>query len=77
MTIVSCDLKELIGSAIALELLFAIPLPWGVLLTAAMVGQVVLSLRLPFAVLPLALFCGRDTVMGELRAPRWLQWLGW
>lgn len=28
-------LAELVGSAIALQLLFAIPLPWGVLLTAA------------------------------------------
>ena len=31
----ACDLAELVGSAIALQLLFAIPLPWGVLLTAA------------------------------------------
>ena len=31
----SCDLAELLGSAIALQLLFGLPLPWGVLLTAA------------------------------------------
>jgi manganese transport protein len=32
--IVACDLAEVIGSAIALNLLFGIPLIWGVLLTA-------------------------------------------
>ena len=35
MAIVACDLAELVGSAIALQLLFGLPLPWGVLLTAA------------------------------------------
>ena len=35
VAIVSCDLAELLGSAIALQLLFGLPLPWGVLLTAA------------------------------------------
>lgn len=42
-----------------------------------LLSQVVLSLQLPFAVIPLVLFCGRAQLMGELRAPRWLQWLGW
>ena len=32
--IIACDLAEVIGSAIALNLLFGIPLVWGVLLTA-------------------------------------------
>jgi len=32
--IVACDLAEVIGTAIALELLFGLPLIWGVLLTA-------------------------------------------
>jgi len=40
-------------------------------------SQVVLSLQLPFAVIPLVLFCGRPALMGELQAPRWLQVLGW
>jgi manganese transport protein len=35
VAIVACDLAELVGSAIALQLLFGLPLPWGVLLTAA------------------------------------------
>lgn len=32
--IVACDLAELLGSAIALQMLFGLPLPWGVSLTA-------------------------------------------
>lgn len=35
IAIVACDLAEVLGSAIALQLLFAIPLPVGVCLTAA------------------------------------------
>jgi manganese transport protein len=34
MAIVACDLAEVIGTAIALQLLFGIPLVWGVCLTA-------------------------------------------
>jgi len=34
IAICACDLAEVIGSAIALNLLFQIPLPWGVALTA-------------------------------------------
>jgi manganese transport protein len=40
-------------------------------------SQVVLSVQLPFAVIPLVLFCGKAGVMGDLCAPRWLQGLGW
>ena len=35
IAIAACDLAEVIGSAIALNLLFGLPLTWGVLLTAA------------------------------------------
>lgn len=35
LAIAACDLAEVIGSAIALNLLFGLPLIWGVLLTAA------------------------------------------
>ncbi|MFC7536650.1 Nramp family divalent metal transporter [Sphingomonas sp. GCM10030256] len=35
LAIVACDLAEVIGTAIALQLLFGIPLVWGVVLTAA------------------------------------------
>jgi manganese transport protein len=34
VAIAACDLAEVIGSAIALNLLFGIPLPWGIALTA-------------------------------------------
>jgi len=40
-------------------------------------SQVVLSLQLPFAVLPLVWFCGRRNLMGDLRAPAWLLALAW
>ena len=35
VAIVACDLAEVLGSAVALQLLFGIPIFWGVLLTAA------------------------------------------
>ncbi|MCB8829399.1 divalent metal cation transporter, partial [Escherichia coli] len=34
VAIVACDLAEVLGTAIALKLLFDIPLVWGVLVTA-------------------------------------------
>ncbi len=40
-------------------------------------SQVVLSLQLPFAVIPRVWFCGRRGLMGELRSPLWLQFAGW
>jgi manganese transport protein len=40
-------------------------------------SQVVLSLQLPFAVLPLVWFCSRSKLMGNLRAPNWLLLLAW
>ncbi len=40
-------------------------------------SQVVLSLQLPFAVIPLVWFCGSSGLMGELQAPLWLQGVGW
>lgn len=40
-------------------------------------SQVVLSLQLPFAVLPLVWFCSRSNLMGDLRTPHWLLLLAW
>jgi len=40
-------------------------------------SQVVLSLQLPFAVVPLMLFASDKARFGELRAPRWQLALGW
>ena len=34
IAIAACDLAEVIGSAIALNLLFGVPLPWGIVITA-------------------------------------------
>src|SRR5438874_7471520 len=42
LAIAACDLAEVIGSAIALQLLFGIPLIWGCLITAADVLAVLL-----------------------------------
>jgi Mn2+/Fe2+ NRAMP family transporter len=38
VAIVACDLAELVGSAIALQLLFGLPLPWGVALWTSPAG---------------------------------------
>jgi manganese transport protein len=40
-------------------------------------SQVILSLQLPFAVVPLVAFTGSKRVMGEYAAPRWLLALAW
>lgn len=40
-------------------------------------SQVLLSLQLPFAVIPLVQFCSRSGLMGALRAPIWLQGISW
>ncbi|MFN3519415.1 MAG: divalent metal cation transporter, partial [Sphingomonas sp.] len=40
-------------------------------------SQVVLSLQLPFAVLPLVAFTGSRRLMGSMAAPRWLIALAW
>jgi manganese transport protein len=40
-------------------------------------SQVVLSLQLPFAVVPLVWFCGQPSLMGPLRAPAWQRLLAW
>ncbi|ORX98219.1 natural resistance-associated macrophage protein [Basidiobolus meristosporus CBS 931.73] len=45
IAIVACDLAEVIGSAIALEMLFGIPLPYGVLITAFDVFLILLANR--------------------------------
>ena len=40
-------------------------------------SQVVLSMQLPFAVVPLVMFVGDKARMGRLVAPRWLLTLAW
>lgn len=48
LAIIACDLAEVIGTAIALQLLFGIPLVWGVVLTAADVLLILLLQRYGF-----------------------------
>ncbi|CAI2165400.1 16008_t:CDS:2 [Funneliformis geosporum] len=45
LAIIACDLAEVIGSAIALKLLFSIPLPWGVAITGLDVMVLLLFYR--------------------------------
>ena len=40
-------------------------------------SQVILSLQLPFAIVPLVLFTSSREKMGALVAPRWMTWLAW
>ncbi|KAF8942753.1 hypothetical protein BGZ47_006177 [Haplosporangium gracile] len=45
LAIIACDLAEVIGSAVALNLLFKIPLAWGVVITAADVLIILFAFR--------------------------------
>jgi manganese transport protein len=40
-------------------------------------SQVILSLQLPFAVVPLVQFTSDRAKMGNLVNPRWVKWLAW
>jgi manganese transport protein len=40
-------------------------------------SQVILSLQLPFAVIPLVKFTSDRVKMGALASPRWLTWTAW
>jgi len=42
-----------------------------------LLSQVVLSVQLSFATIPLVLFTGRKTVMGEFASPLWLKVIAW
>ncbi len=48
IAIVACDLAEVVGSAVALNLLFGIPLVWGVLITGLDVLALLLLINLGF-----------------------------
>jgi manganese transport protein len=56
IAIAACDLAEVIGSAIALKLLFGIPLVWGVCLTAADVLLILMLQRKGFRYLEAFVF---------------------
>ena len=63
IAICACDLAELLGSAIALSLLFGIPLLWGVVLTVADVLLVLLLQRRGFRLIE-AVVIGLIVVIG-------------
>lgn len=71
--------RRLLTRGLALVPAMAAVLWLGESSTSAMLvlSQVVLSLQLPFAVVPLVWICGRRGVMASLRAPDWLLGLGW
>jgi len=71
--------RRMLTRAVALIPAIATVLLFGDQATAQLLilSQVVLSLQLPFAVIPLVSFCGRRGLMKSLQAPRWLQATGW
>ncbi len=134
IAIAACDLAEVIGTVIGLNLLFGLPLAWGIVVTACdtfllfaiqrlgirvmegflqfrmrpwlrrlvtrgvaivpalvtilwfgsrglkdllILSQVVLSLQLPFAVIPLLHFTGNRDRMGHFANRPWVKMLGW
>jgi manganese transport protein len=67
-------LRRLITRGIAIIPAAAVTIFYGDSATAKLLigSQVVLSMQLPFAVIPLVMFTARRSVMGTLVAPRWL-----
>jgi manganese transport protein len=67
-------LRRLVTRLVAIVPAIVVTLIYGEGQTAKLLilSQVVLSLQLPFAVVPLVMFTASKTKMGELVAPRWL-----
>jgi manganese transport protein len=61
------------GSALVPAVLVILAFGEASLTQLLVLSQVVLSLQLPFAVIPLVQFCSRKSVMGPLVAPLWLK----
>lgn len=72
-------LRRLITRAIAIIPAVIVAALYGRQGTAKLLilSQVILSLQLPFAVIPLVLFTSDRAKMGEFASPRWLQALAW
>ena len=72
-------LRRLLTRGIAIVPAVLVTWLWGESGTARLLilSQVVLSLQLPFAVVPLLVFAGDRGRLGALAAPRWQQALGW
>jgi manganese transport protein len=71
--------RRLLTRSVALVPALAVVVWMGESATADLLvlSQVVLSLQLPFAVIPLMLFCANRSLMAALPTPRWLLQLGW
>ena len=72
-------MRRLVTRGIAIVPVVAVTALYGEQGTAKLLvlSQVVLSMQLPFAVIPLVMFVGNKTKMGALVAPRWLLTLAW
>lgn len=71
--------RRLLTRGIAIVPVVAVTALYGEQGTAKLLvlSQVVLSMQLPFAVIPLVMFVGNKAKMGALVAPRWLLTLAW
>jgi len=67
-------LQRLITALVAIVLAAAVTIAYGESGTAKLLilSQVILSLQLPFAIIPLVMITAPRAKMGELIAPRWL-----
>ncbi len=72
-------MRRLLTRGIAIVPVVAVTALYGEQGTAKLLvlSQVVLSMQLPFAVIPLVMFVGNKARMGALVAPRWLLTLAW
>ncbi|MBL9144309.1 MAG: Nramp family divalent metal transporter [Verrucomicrobiaceae bacterium] len=72
-------LRRLITRAIAIVPALIVTAIYGESGTAKLlvISQVVLSLQLSFAVIPLVMFTSNKAKMGEFVSPRWIQFLAW
>jgi len=72
-------MRRLLTRGIAIVPVVAVTALYGEQGTAKLLvlSQVVLSMQLPFAVIPLVMFVGNKAKMGALVAPRWLLTLAW
>lgn len=72
-------LRRMITRLVAIIPAIAVTLLYGEAATAKLLvlSQVVLSMQLPFAVIPLVQFTSNRAAMGDLVCPRWLSTLAW
>lgn len=72
-------LRRLLTRLIAVVPAVIVTVQYGASGTAQLLvlSQVILSLQLPFAVIPLVKFTSDPDKMGTLRSPSWLTWIAW